>query len=373
MSTKKQSIFSQSKKLPRLFQTPIAVSDQTALVGPSSTEMQLISARSPQEQKKAKKIAKEAKKSKKVADDSNKSKKKGARMPIKDKAKIAEGQAELDSVKRYASKYVGSPGFNEKFDSRFIEVASEHPEYSWSYRLNPDKINKVKLKLWTGDGYSFADAANNTINMTEIGMGGWWPGHPGRRSMTHEMGHIIDDNVVDVFRTDKNGKKEKMQYSTLYNKQLLTGNEGRRILKAGIRSNNYLTSKEQDNLYSKYKDKYHDGFDIEPYADLFQMRYELDRLGLYDSTKANNKFTKEILDEFRRITNNGEVTNGGYKYRMAIKRILQQHSDDEIINMMNTVAKLDSRQQLKNKLRPDPSQAYYAKKGIRLIKKSRRR
>lgn len=369
MSTKKQSIFSQSKKLPRLFQTPVAVSDQTALVGPSSAKVQLIRTRSPQEQEKAKKMAEEAKKNKKAANDSNKNNTKTTRTPVTDKDRIAEGQAELEAIKKYASKYVGSPGFLERFYSRYYELPSEYPEYSWSYRINPNKINKVKLKLWKGDGYSFADAGSNTINMTEIGMGsGWWPRHPGRRSMTHEMGHLIDDNVVNVFRTDKNGKKEKMQYSTLYNKQLLTGDEGRRILKAGIRSNNYLTAKEQDELYSKYKDKYHDGFDIEPYADLFQMRYLLDKLDLYDSTKKNNKFTKEILQEFRRKTNNGEGL-GKVPYHMAIKRILQQHSDEEIIDMMNTIAKLDSRQQLKNKLRPDPSQAYYAKRGTRLIKK----
>lgn len=291
--------------------------------------------------------------------------------PLKDKKKIQEGREEFQNIRKFAKKYIGSPGFNQRLNARLKELNNDQSitRSHWNVTLNPNYLDNTILNLWEGDGSSWANSVGNTLNMTERGMGGL-PKKPGRHTMAHEIGHLIDNGVIKIYSAPfyLPTVKSRIQYSSIY-PQLRSNKEAREAIKAGIRPDSTINKDAYDIIYSKNKDDYHDAFEQEPYADFFQMRYELDRLGLYDSTKANNPFTKEILDKFRKYTNSGQGVSGRYPYTMAIKRIFDNFKEDQIIEIMNKVAEVDPSKQLKEQLSPDPNQAYYAKRGIRLIKK----
>lgn len=296
--------------------------------------------------------------------------------PLKDKRKIQEGREEFQSIREFAKRYVGSPGFNERLNRRLNELKNDYSTsiYGWNVTLNPSYLDNTVLNLYEGDGQSWANSSGNTLNMSERGMWGL-PKKPGRHTMAHELGHLVDNGVIKMYSSPfyLPNLKSRIQYSSIY-PQLRRNKYAKEAIKAGIRPDSIMFKDVYDTAYSKNKNtKYHDAFEQEPYADFFQMRYELDKLGLYDSTKANNKFTKEVLDKFRKTTNSGQGINGGYPYKMAIKRIFDNFTDDQIIEIMNTVAEVDPSKQLNEQLSPDPSQAYYAKRGIRLIKKPKRK
>lgn len=288
--------------------------------------------------------------------------------PLKDTKKIQEGREEFQNIREYAKRYVGSPGFNERLYKRLNELTKDFntSRYGWDVVLDPSYLDNTVLNLWAGNDQSWANSIGNTLNMSEAGL---W-----RHSMPHELGHLIDNGVIKMYSSPFNFRelKSRIQYSSIY-PQLRRNKQAKEAIKAGIRPDSIMVKDKYDTVYSKNKNKYHDAFEQEPYADFFQMRYELDKLGLYDSTKANNKFTKETLDKFRKATNSGQGINGGYPYTMAIKRIFDNFTDDQIIEIMNTVAEVDPSKQLNEQLSPDPSQAYYAKRGIRLIKKPTRK
>jgi hypothetical protein len=64
----------------------------------------------------------------------------------------------------------------------------------------------------------------------------------------------------------------------------------------------------------------HDGDPSESYSDLIALRYALHKLGLYDSTKANNPFTKEILEKFKKKLK--------VKNNYVINRLFLNYTDD---------------------------------------------
>lgn len=285
------------------------------------------------------------------------------RVPLKDKQKIQEGRNEFQNVKRYVERYIGSPGFNERFNRKLKQLNAGTLFNPWSFAINPNYVNKTVLNLWEDNGSS-GITRNNVLNMTKAGL---W-----RHSIPHEMGHLIDNGIISIYKNSPSFpnlfRKEEIHYSTLY-PELRRNKEGKEAIKNGIRPDSYMPKDQYYNTYIKNKAKYHDGFEQEPYADFFQMRYELDKLNLYDSTRANNPFTKEVLNKFRKITNSGKGINGKYPYTLAIKRIFDKFTDDQIIKIMNTVAETDPSKQLNDQTTLDPNQTYYAKKGTRLIKK----
>ena len=285
------------------------------------------------------------------------------RVPLKDKQKIYEGRNEFQNIKRYIKRYIGSPGFNERFYRKINNLNKQTWNNPWSFTINPNYVDNTILNLWE-DNDSSGIKRNNVLNMSKAGL---W-----RHSMPHEMGHLIDNGIISIYKKSPSFpnlfRKEEIHYSTLY-PELRRNKQGKEVIKNGIRPDTYMPKDQYYNTYIKNKAKYHDGFEQEPYADFFQMRYELDKLKLYDSTKANNKFTKEVLNRFKNITNSGKGINGKYPYTMAIKRIFDNFTDDQIIEIMNTVAETNPSKQLNEQLSPNPSQTYYAKKGTRLIKK----
>lgn len=293
------------------------------------------------------------------------------REPLRDKKKIQEGRQEYQNIKNYAKRYVTSPGFNQRFQRKMGKLNADSWFSPWSYTINPNYLDKTVFSLLAGDGSSWANADTNTLNMTEKGLF--------RQTMAHEMGHLLDRGIISLYKRSPTllhpFNKEVIQYSSIY-PELRQNKQTRAAIKNGVRPNSYMTKAENDALYGKYKgvsyDKgnssYHDAFEQEPYADFFLMRYALDKLNLYDSTKANNPFTKGILQKFKKITNRGKGTKG-YHYNMSIKRIFDNFNDDQIIKIMNTVAETDPSKQLNDQTILDPNQTYYAKKGTRLIKK----
>lgn len=93
----------------------------------------------------------------------------------------------------------------------------------------------------------------------------------------------------------------------------------------------------------------HDASPSESYADLIKLRYDLNESGIFDS-RTINTFTKEHLLKFKQS-----------KYYNENKRLFNNFTDDQIIQMMNEVAQNNTSQDNQN---------LYAKAGKKLTLKT---
>lgn len=89
----------------------------------------------------------------------------------------------------------------------------------------------------------------------------------------------------------------------------------------------YNLPKEHQDFYEKHPEVLqnetsigHDATPSESYADLMTFREALNRFGVYDSRKANNPFTREHLNKWKKLNKH--------------LRLFDNFTDDQIIEMM---------------------------------------
>lgn len=274
------------------------------------------------------------------------------------------GQKDYDNKKKltrqalqFVQSYYNSPGFKERF--------KKVPEYAKNYFLNPqyhEYISTYGNTVYGAQpnpftmithydsptGKSYADNKNNVYiddkeeypNSVDFDYGS---------TAAHEYGHVINNNV-DLIKTtyydfspnftqSVNGFKGEYAYifphfrnNKKYKEILYNLND---------ESNRRYYEQNPEILYNLSEG--HDATPIESYADLIALREALYRFNIYDSTKANNPFTKEHLNQWKKLNKH--------------LRIFDNFDDDEIIQMMNDIAENSSN---KNK------EFLYAKQGNKL-------
>ena len=250
----------------------------------------------------------------------------------------------------FANLYYNSPGFNERFrnvtsdkigflNSQYNPTASyweddgweNHPKMSWNVRRTPLKIGKIhpipepnaKYDPYSGN-ILWGDSSTPQVT----GMN--W-----NTIMAHELGHALDyaikvNNSWLGPRLHENAGERGYTYSNLF--PIL------RKSKPYQQIRNTMDAKEARD-YDKYPTMYTGGFDLnshdarpeENYADLFSMRKILYDLGIFDSTKSGQKFTKQHLDAFKKKSKN---------------RLLDNFSDEDVIWMINNIAGIGNNKKL---------------------------
>lgn len=269
--------------------------------------------------------------------------------PIRLTPKMQKAKQALDFVK----SYYNSEGFSERFHNlgNILQNFSNSP-YNMNQYLPDTELRKFPLRLRSTVGDSnLKDNSNYSINDYRITVGdmdfNYLPEFRDYDSVVaHELGHTVD-NSIDVYQGDVKrwkdlgflSKEELKELSTPVEKQPLSPSYSdmypvfRNSHAYKNFKNNYINTDKKE-MYDKYNDFYydynHDGNPGESYADLMQLRYDMNRLGIFDSRKKGQKFTKEHLNKFR--------TKDKTNYR-----IFDNFSDNDIIWMMNNVAQVENR------------------------------
>lgn len=269
--------------------------------------------------------------------------------PIRLTPKMQKAKQALDFVK----SYYNSEGFSERFHNlgNILQNFSNSP-YNMNQYLPDTELRKFPLRLRSTVGDSnLKDNSNYSRNDYRITVGDmdfdYLPEFRDYDSViAHELGHAVD-NSIDVYQGDVKRWKDLGFLSKEELKELITPVEKQPLspsysdIYPVFRNshayknfkNNYINTDKKE-MYDKYNDFYydynHDGNPGESYADLMQLRYDMNRLGIFDSRKKGQKFTKEHLNKFR--------TKDKTNYR-----IFDSFSDNDIIWMMNNVAQVENR------------------------------
>ncbi len=227
----------------------------------------------------------------------------------------------------FVNSYVNSEGFRQ----RFHKAVKYLPPDTVLYRL---KLTKPSFRVDTNQDYAFYNPENNSITYGLIDSAK-------RNTIPHEMGHWAHSSiVVDEPKTKlhpRTNDRYHISYPSIYPILRLnipgTWNQPIRIDAEGIIS--------------------HDDRPSENYADLINLRYLLNQLNIYDSRKANNVFQQIHLNRFKSKYKPGTS--------LGVDRLFKNFSDQDIIEMMNTVAQKNI---------PNENEPLYARRGTRLVKRN---
>ena len=203
----------------------------------------------------------------------------------------------------FVTAYYNSPGFEERLSKHINTTAGYTDKYgSAPVRdiTKPNKIKFPKVKEKVSDQGSYYDPTSNTIFIDKEQLAGQKHSVEDigvfntEQITSHEFGHSLDSQMTV-------NSPAILDYSLTYPQ-----------LRKFSNSNNENTE--------------HDKRPSEIYADLIAMRDMLYRSGIFNSLKQNSKnpFTKKHLKAFKKANPNFRMFNN--------------FTDDEIINLMNTVA-----------------------------------
>lgn len=266
---------------------------------------------------------------------------------------------------------------------RFIELLNNHAgdlsiEYNNKYNpnYNPDIVYGVDIprvdftvQLNKTDKGSYSNENNIYINPKEYYLNTNYDdiGFSGNSIMAHEIRHVLQDKLKPQPWVSYNLiNPETLEYEWTPNQnELWIGDDYTGTYP--IFKNNRQWQKiywNSDNKMREYMDKdpsftmramydiAHDANPIESDSDLFALRYELNRLGIYDSMKAGVPITKEQVLEYYKI-------NPNFRLFKLFPNI------DDIVTMLNTVADNGQQNNQYNTIS-------YAKRGIKLIPRKRK-
>ena len=240
-----------------------------------------------------------------------------------------EVKEEYNKAFDFVNKYVHSPGFAQRYakyhplgDIRtFMKGNLRKPnlkistEKKSNYNVNTTDItiNPKEDYVYNRYGLSLYDMYN------KYGVTDW----PKGSAMGHELGHYANAVISN---------KNNFDTDTFYS------------LRALFRDYNPIHSNNYPQLTPNKKVNKHDSRREENYSDLMDFRRMLYNDKIYDSTKANNPFTKEHLNKAKE------------KYKDLFIRLFNSFTDDRIINIMNTVAQNNNQN---NKQRYSLEDIYY--------------
>lgn len=250
------------------------------------------------------------------------------------------GQKEQDIKKQqsrnainFVIDYYNSPGFRERFknvpyyvrnyfaDSRYCKFPDNIPkDYIYGAKLDPFTLithyNSPEEGSYTKNNEVYIDNTEYTPDYPTFDYGG---------TAAHEVAHAFHNNI-----------KLTKKYKYIHTPYFLT-NEYANIFPHFRDSQSYqrvlyhLDDKKLREQYEQHPEVVydvssvtHDALPEESYADLMAFREALNRFNIYDSRKANNLFTKEHLNKWKKLNKH--------------LRLFDNFTDEQIIQMMNDVA-----------------------------------
>lgn len=146
--------------------------------------------------------------------------------------------------------------------------------------------------------------------------------HDYGNAIAHELGHAMD-NAIKIIPNKTDFKGDTLQYSSMF--PILRDNKSNRKFKEYLKNNNIKNGENNLDLFPEvFYEANHDGSPNESYADLVALREALYRNGVYDSTKKDNPFTKQHLEQWKKLN--------------KPLRLFDNFTDEQIIEMMNTIA-----------------------------------
>lgn len=248
----------------------------------------------------------------------------------------------------FLKSYYNSPGFDERLNRSkplidqyykwLTNTRGFDPNAEYGFVKNPDRINNLKIQDYvtiTPKG-AFGDVEPFRVQMENYNPESNVLSYiPNKSNLKALLSRIIGGSMSPVQR--KNGKD--IDISEQVPDSVIDGDEPW-----------YPTPSYKDAFQPMFRKGYPTNFNDEDlntkyYQDLQLLRNSLYDLNIYDARKAKNPFTREHLNQYRKTA--PESNN----------RIIKDFDDEGIINMMNTIAQ--------NK--PNNSNSYYAKRGIKLI------
>ena len=202
-------------------------------------------------------------------------------------------EREYKEAKNFVSAYIKSPGFRERLNTR-LKAENNPQQKDYIAKQQPTNYPELKFNMPNTSYNTLRNQIWNNGSDNKIGIE---LGAPREQYIyTHELGHWLDGNYKTVHSGNpKWNGPDKMSY---FYPELVP---------------------------SKPTNK-HDIKASEQYADLLMLRNELYRMGIFNSLKQNSKnpFTKDHLKIFKKFNP---------KFRM-----FNNFTDDEIVNLMNTIA-----------------------------------
>lgn len=217
----------------------------------------------------------------------------------------------------FINSYINSPGFKRRL-------------YNHNSSNNA-VLNKPSLKSSSYSSYNPLD------NIVYLGNDYNKYGIPNLQyAAAHELGHAVDTSMSEHINPSK---LYSYTYPIFYNNSKFR--EVEQLYKQKFKKDLLSDPKALDQTVKNNYKEFHDAFPSESYADLMSLRTQLYRAGIYDSRKANSPFTKQHLEQFKKI-------NPDF-------RLFKYFSDEDIITMMNEVA-----------YSPIDNQLLYAKQGTKM-------
>ena len=275
-------------------------------------------------------------------------------------------QQYLNEAIQFAKSYRNSPGFKERWNKINNSKVTRRSGSKYDDHYGEGKV------IWRRSNWNTSKKVtpwNNSSNAAYFPENGFFIGtnkepvsamSNWKDELTHEVGHYFESNITPTYKDKYTGQTSPYggYFSDIYpifrnsksykeTLDLLSDDEERQSYEKSPSFNYYLNY--QGGYLDGVSESLHDGTPTESYADLFLLRKKLLDSGVYDIRKANNPFTKQHLEQFKK-KNKDKI------------RLFDNFSDEDIIWMMNNVAQ--------NNSKLDKS-AYYAKSGIK-IKKSNR-
>ena len=257
-------------------------------------------------------------------------------------------------VYKFAKKYYNSKGFEQRLQRHSDQLDETYryseydPENAYTYFVEKTPLRLYHFDLSSAENSGEYDPITKTIQLGNKLEKHWYDPRTwgnnfvgGQQGMTaHEIGHAIDHSIQLV-----GGGNYIMEnlYSNTYPifRQSKAYQKARRKLDYDEKS-----QRKFDLIPMWFYEGAHDAMPTESYADLFQLRELLYRLGIYDSTKENNKAEQKHLDELRKKDNR--------KYR-----IFDNFTDEQVLWMLNNVA------QVYPQSKTSEQKVYYAKHGLK--------
>lgn len=279
-----------------------------------------------------------------------------------------EKKRQIKQARNFVSSYAQSPGFKERLQKalKYLKQYEQNPRYNhypknlsytsqdyiYGIKLNPYVI---KTKYDSDDGAYFNEQTN-TVYIPDQNYDDDRVLEDYGNTAAHEYAHSLSAHITpylevssNFYKTHPSFKKFDHSYKNTFNYPYIFPHF--RNSKSYQQMLNIFTDPEtlagyerDPNLVYSETSTTHDASPDESYADLMALRYDLMINNIYDSRKANNIFTKEHLDKYKKLNRRN--------------RIFDNFTDEQIIQMMNEVAQ-------NNTL----SQNLYAKKGIKLVPK----
>lgn len=256
---------------------------------------------------------------------------------IRDKIAERDYDVGAQDALAFVNSYYKSPGFMKRLklyipklikENETIYGATPDINATYSVKVNPLRFKSIqKTDNWRWHNNAYYNNDDFTIHVGDLTKYTGPNTYDG--TIAHELGHAVD-NSIDILEQPE-GTLEKYPLPFKYSNYIST-------LKKNYKYQNQLhfLEKNQPENVMMWKSApqawpyeiFHDYMPEEQYGDLMGFRYYLNKLGIFDSRKANSIFTKDMLNQIK--------TRRDLPFE--VNRIINNFSDEDIIKIVNEVA-----------------------------------